>query len=103
MQSPTMKAALAEFRQATDPLSVWLDAQTVEGSELFVTKRALLDTYNRNAAKDGRPLLTGNALSRALHQLRPHVADAQRTVSGKVQWVWVGLGLVSDGEQVTVP
>jgi putative DNA primase/helicase len=104
LESATMKAAHAEFRQATDPLSVWLDRRTVQDGGLFVMKKALLSAYNQDAQKDGRPSMTPNAMSRALHELRPNTKDGQRTVNAKIEWCWLGLGLSSgDEEQVTVP
>ncbi|MFC2000147.1 phage/plasmid primase, P4 family [Chloroflexota bacterium] len=91
--SPTMNAAWTEFRAATDPLSVWLEGTTIEGSGFTVVKTDLLAAYNADAEQRGHPRLTPNAFGRALHQLRPSVGEAQRIIGGRRQWVWIGLGL----------
>jgi putative DNA primase/helicase len=93
LQSESMRSAHAEFQQVTDPLLVWLDRKTVEDSEAVVVKSALLAAYNKAASKARRPTITQTAMTQALARLRPNVQIAQRTVAGKVEYVYVGLGL----------
>jgi P4 family phage/plasmid primase-like protien len=93
-ESASMRAAFAEFRQTTDPLSVWLDRATIEDSGALVTKGALLAAYNQEAAREGLPRMTATGFGLAIRKLRPALVDTQRTVSGKVQWVWLGIGLL---------
>ena len=95
IESESMVAAGDEFRKATDPLSVWLDGWTIEQSDSFVMKKALLSAYNSAAQAEGRPAMTATAFGLALRRLRPNFQDGQRTVAGKVEWVWLGLGLRS--------
>jgi hypothetical protein len=96
-ETPSMVAAWQDFRQATDPVAVWLDRATTAGAGLTCTKSALHGTYNTAAAKDGRPTMTANAFGRALRRHRPQVQEAQRVVNGKTVWVWDGIGLASTG------
>src|SRR5207244_10401353 len=72
---------------------VWLELTTVEGPDMLATKAQLLATYNAEAGRSGRPTLTPTAFGRTMRRLRPNLTDGQRTVSGKLQWVWIGLGL----------
>ena len=50
--------------ETSDPLAVWLERSTVEGPEAWVAKDDLLNAYNREGAKDGRPNLTEQAMTR---------------------------------------
>ena len=93
IESKSMATAADEFRKATDPLSVWLDAWTIEQSDSFVMKKALLSAYNSAAEAEGRPVMTATGFGLALRRLRPNLQDGQRTVAGKLEWVWLGLGL----------
>jgi putative DNA primase/helicase len=93
IESNSMAEARQEFRQVTDPLAVWLDRSTIEQSAALVTKSALLSAYNLAAAREGKPSMTSTGFGIALRRLRPKLEDAQRTVAGKLEWVWLGLGL----------
>ena len=89
----SMVRAWEEFQQTTDPLAVWLDKETVEGPDAWVTKDDLLNAYNKSCADDGRPYLTKKAIAQALKRLRPQVEAKQKTVNGKTTWCWSGVGL----------
>jgi putative DNA primase/helicase len=93
IESESMATAGGEFRKATDPVAVWLDSSTIEGSDVFVGKKALLIAYNGAAEAAGRPQMTATAFGLALRRLRPNLEDGQRTVAGRLEWVWLGLGL----------
>jgi putative DNA primase/helicase len=92
----SLRDAAAEFRETTDPVAVWLDRATVAQPEAVVLKSALYHAYADTMRKDGITPLTANAFGRALGRLRPGMRDGQRTVAGKLQWVWLGIGLVAD-------
>ncbi len=96
-ESVSLRAAYAEFRDTTDPVAVWLELATVEGPDMLATKAQLLAVYNVEAVRSGRPTLTPTAFGRTMRRLRPHLTDGQRTVGGKLQWVWIGLGLRAEG------
>ena len=95
IESRSMSAAGEEFRKVTDPLAVWLDNWTVQKSDVLVPKDDLLAAYNAKAEAAGRPPMTATAFGLALGRLRPNLEEAQRTVAGKLKWVWLGLGLLS--------
>lgn len=94
LRSESMREAWAEFRQTTDPVATWLDWATVERADAMVLKRDLLGAYNVQAEREGRVPLTKTAFGLAVKRLRPNVSEAQRTIGGSVQWVWLGLGLL---------
>ena len=95
LQAPSLVEAAVEFRAVTDPFAVWLDRATVEDPQATVPKAGLLRAYNAVAQREGRPVATANEFGRALRRLRPHIRDAQRTVAGKLTWVWLGLRQVA--------
>jgi P4 family phage/plasmid primase-like protien len=90
-QSDSMIRAWSEFRRATDPLSVWLDTSTVEDPDRIVIKNELYSAYNATRAAAGLPTITSTAFGLALKRIRKCIGEAQRTVDGKVQWVYTGI------------
>jgi putative DNA primase/helicase len=93
--SQSMQAAMDEFRATTDSLIVWLDHETTDLPDSFVTKDDLRAAYNRHAASKGMPPLTPNAMTTALRKRRPNIREGQRTVNGAVKYCWLGIGLVT--------
>jgi putative DNA primase/helicase len=89
------KAAWRDFHSTTDPLAVWLDRYTIDDADCYVTKQALRVAYNAAVERDGRPAMTAKAFGQAIYKLRPNVEEAQRTVGGKYQWCYLGIGLAS--------
>jgi putative DNA primase/helicase len=95
-ESETTRAALAEFREVTDPVAVWLDRQTVSHANASISKRDLQTAYNLACEHDGRPPMTKQAFGRAVKKHRPDIEEAQRTVGLGLQWFYVGLGLKAE-------
>ena len=89
----SIRLAWADFYTTTDPLAIWLDKFAVDDPDAFVPQATLRAEYNAAAEREGRPALTKQAFGRAFAKLRPKASDAQRTVNGKVQWCYVGIGL----------
>lgn len=75
-ESESTRRAMDEFRQATDPLAVWLDRNTVLKSDVFVAADKLWDAYNRDCQAKARPIVSKTALGRTLVQLRPDHREA---------------------------
>jgi phage/plasmid-associated DNA primase len=92
-ESESMRAAWEEFKAMTDPVSVWLAQHTIEGAEAYVPQSTLLGAFNRDCEKQGRAGMTAKAFTTAIRRARPGLDLKQRTVSGKVVWCWIGVGL----------
>ena len=92
-ESASMRAAWGELRHATDPISVFLDARTLAAPDALVPKAELLAAYNADARQNGRALASATAFGLAVKRAWPDLAEAQRTVGGRLQWCWVGLGI----------
>lgn len=88
-----------EFQEMTDPLATWLDQYTALAPEGMVTRRDFLIAYNGGAEAAGRPPMSSKALYAGVKRLRPTIRDAQRSVRGSVQWVFLGLELVGSASQ----
>jgi putative DNA primase/helicase len=93
------RRAMDEFRQTTDPLSVWLDRNTIVHPEGVIPADRLWDEYNRECVAKGRPTISKNALGRAIVQLRPVVEKRQRTINGLLAWCYVGIGMLAKEAQ----
>ena len=100
-ESDSTRRAMDEFRQATDPLAVWLDRHTVLRADAVISQDRLYREYCRNCSDAGRPTISKTAFGRAMKKLRPTVADYQRTVNGVLAWCYVGIGLVAKEESVS--
>ncbi len=94
-ESDSIRRAMDEFRQATDPLAVWLDRYTILHPDAVIPQDRLYREYGRNCSDAGRPTISKTAFGRAMKKLRPTIADYQRTVNGVLAWCYVGIGLVA--------
>lgn len=80
--TPSMEEAAAGFREAVDPLAAWLDRSTREDPAGFVPKSDLWRAYNEDCRRGRRPVVTERAFSLRVKQLRPGLAEGQRTMPG---------------------
>jgi putative DNA primase/helicase len=96
-RSPSMVEAWEQLRSATDPLAVWLDRATVQGSSLFVPQGDLIAAYGAECDRAGRPQMAKQAFRRALKRYRAAADEAQRTIGGHRQWCYTGIGLRASG------
>lgn len=96
----SVQAAWQDFHATTDPLAVWLDRYTIEDPDAVVVRKVLRVSFNAYLERQGRPTMSNTAFGVAFGKLKPHVAAKQRTVSGKLQWCYVGIGLLH-GQPVT--
>jgi putative DNA primase/helicase len=90
---PSVQEAWRDFHSTTDPLAVWLDRYTIDDPDSFVTKQALRVAYNAAVEREGRPAMTAKAFGQTLYRLRSNIEERQRTVAGKTQWCYVGIGM----------
>jgi P4 family phage/plasmid primase-like protien len=95
-ESDSTNRATDEFRQATDPIAVWLDRKTVLHPDAVTPQDQLHREYCRNCADAGRPAISKTAFGRAMKKLRPTVMDYQRTVNRVVSWCYIGISLIAD-------
>ena len=95
-ESKSMRKAWKEFKEMTDPVSVWLKHHTIEHSGASVPKGALHNAYNRYCEQKGRAGMTSKAFTRALLKARPKLGEAQLTVSDRRVWCWIGIGLTQE-------
>ena len=95
-ESASMREALDEFRKTTDPFAVWLEANTVENAEGFVTKESIRAAYTEDCRDAGRPVPSESAFTERLRSLRPNVKTGQRRVNGKKPWCYNGIVRVAE-------
>jgi len=89
----SVQAAWRDFHATTDPLAVWLSRFTIDTPEAFCPGMVLRIAYNAAAEREGRPTLTETAFGRAIRKQRPNLQYKQRTVGGRLQWCFIGIGL----------
>jgi putative DNA primase/helicase len=93
-QSESIRHSWEEFRAATDPLSVWLDQNTVELPNVQILQTDLLQAFNKHMGDLGKQPSTKTAFGLALKRVRPKITACQRTHMGRPrQWVYAGIGL----------
>lgn len=89
----SVRRAWQDFHATTDPLSVWLERNTIEGMELQVEKGALRNAYALECERSGRPVLGARAFGLAIARLRPNVVEAQRGPRARQKWFYIGMGM----------
>lgn len=82
--------AFEEFRETTDPLTVWLDRNTIVSPGASIPKDELVNAYNRECERRHRASITKTAFTQSLKRLRP-IIDGQRTIDGNRVRVYEGL------------
>lgn len=97
-ESASTRQAAEEFRMTTDPLSIWLDHNTVARPDGIVTQDTLCSLYNADCIAKSRPAVTKQAFGRALAQARPMVEKKQRMMNRVLTWCYVGIGLLTGEE-----
>ena len=96
-ESESIRRAMDEFRQTTDPLAVWLDRNTILEPDALIPADRIWQDYNQDCVAKGRPTMSQTALGRAMVQLRPTVEKRQRTVNDRLVWCYGGIGSSADG------
>ncbi len=96
-ESESIRRAMDEFRQTTDPVAVWLDRNTVLEPDALIPADRLWQDYNQDCVAKGRPTVSKTALGRAIAQLRPTVEKRQRTLNDRLSWCYVGIGSIAEG------
>lgn len=98
----SMADAREEFQKMTDPLSIWLNQNTIDDPNAFIARTELATVYNAAAAAEGRAGMTAMAFGLTLKKLRPAIKDVQRKLHAKVTWCYLGIGLkASKAEQTS--
>ncbi len=98
-------AALAEFRQTTDPMAIWLDQYTIDDPQAFVPINDLRGAYNRHLQCQGRSSVSEKAFGAEIRKYRPTLGHKegkrQKKVGGKLVWCYMGIALSHLGEHAT--
>jgi P4 family phage/plasmid primase-like protien len=94
-ESESMREAWEEFKTMTDPVSVWLERNTITTPNAFVAKSTLIAAYNKSAEEDGRSGMTAQAFGRAIKRARPDIEETRRTVNGRFVKCYSGIGLMN--------
>jgi hypothetical protein len=64
-----------------------------EHPQAVVPKAVLRSAYGAACERAGRPTLTEKAFGQAFHPHRRAIEEKQRTVNGRLQWCYVGIGM----------
>lgn len=98
-ESATTRAAMDDFRRTTDPLSVWLEQNTVEKPGAVIAKDQLRRLYGQACQDAGRPVPGDVQFTGALKRLRPKVEASRKRIDGKLTQVYGGLGMLSQDSE----
>lgn len=99
-ETPSMKEALKEFREVTDPFSVWVRDYLVEHPEIYVSCSDLRKHYNQTAKKEGWPPMNKTSFGIHIKQEFPKVEVKRRTLAGGRERCYIGIGLQEGGRSV---
>ena len=81
------------FREATDPVLIWLTKNTVRRPEAYVSKATLLERYNADS-KTG--VENAKSFTLAVRHWWPEVKEGKRGWKGQRAMCWLGVGLKED-------
>jgi P4 family phage/plasmid primase-like protien len=80
-----------ELQWATDPLSLWLEIETISSRSSLISQDDLHAAYARECLNTNRPIMTKQMFGRCLRRLRPELKEVQRTTEGTRQWMYLGI------------
>jgi putative DNA primase/helicase len=82
-----------EFQQQTDPIAVWLEAETFTSPSAQISKQDLYLRYSGQMRERDEVALTQKAFSQAVKRLRPQIREGQPVLNGQRVHAWIGLRL----------
>ena len=100
-EGESIKAAWRFTRERPDPVAIWLEKEATEDSEAFVPRGELHRQYSLWAAEQKHPAMSSKEFMSTIRQLRPALTEGQRTVSGRREHVFLGLGLKAETPECT--
>jgi putative DNA primase/helicase len=80
-----------ELQWAADPLSLWLESETISSQSSSVSQDKLHAAYARDCLNANRPIMTKQMFGRCLRRLRPELKEVQRTTEGRKRWMYMGI------------
>jgi putative DNA primase/helicase len=89
---PTLRTSGEQFHAATDPLAAWLVQHLVAVTDAVISKDELRARYKEDCRRQNRPEPSQKALTQALQATFPQVTTSQRTISGRLQPCYSGVG-----------
>jgi putative DNA primase/helicase len=92
-ESASMRAARETFREATDPVSVWIARALVEDSDGAVPCQDVIRGYNEAAHAANRPTESERVLSKALQRRFRHLDRRERILAtgGPKTYCYLGI------------
>jgi putative DNA primase/helicase len=89
-----------EFQLSMNPLGLWLHAETILSGSALVAQNELHAAYALECNNANRPIVTKQMFGRALRRLRPDLKEMQRTINGRKQWMYLGIGMKTGGGRI---
>ena len=91
-----------EFQWAADPLSFWLESETISSASSSVSQDELHAHYARDCLNTNRPIMTKQMFGRCLRRLRPELKEVQRAAKGTRRWMYLGIEMRNGRNQSMV-
>jgi putative DNA primase/helicase len=102
-ETPSMRAAWLEFRATTDPVAIWLDAETRDDPAASTPCRLVRVAYQQACRREGRPVPSDTAFGLAVKRLRPKLALTRHVIGNRQEWHYDGLALAQPVAQPVSP
>ena len=90
-EAKSVRQQWKELQWATDPLSLWLESETVSSQSAMVSQDELHAAYARDCLNTNRSIMTKQMFGRCLRRLRPELKEVQRTTEGRKRWMYLGI------------
>ena len=93
---PSIAEANTEFRRATDPFSVWLEANTVLAATGYILQTELRNKYAEVCTQAGRAAPSAKAITAMLRSIRPGVELKQKRLEKTNPWAYFGIAWMTE-------
>jgi len=100
-EAQSVRQQWKELQWAADPLSLWLESETVSSQSALVSQDEVHAAYARDCLNTNRPIMTKQMFGRCLRRLRPELKEVQRKAQGTKRWMYLGIAMRNGRSQST--
>ena len=92
-RDPQYTRAMEGIPARNESIGSLAGGENVSAGSALVPQDELHAAYALACTKANQPIVTKQMFGRTLRRLRPELREAQRTIAGRRQWVYLGMGM----------
>jgi hypothetical protein len=90
-----------ELQWAADPLTLWLEIETISSQSSLASQDELHAAYTRDCLHNNKTIMTKQMFGCCIKRLRPELKEVQRTSQGRKRWMYLGIEMRNANDRST--